>query len=598
MNNIYYKIYKLLIVCVILASCNTDFLETTPSDRLSDASVFADPDLTETYVNAIYANVQHPLSGSKMVIKGEFVDECHDMWYTFDEFNNCLITSDDDGDWSFEDWDLNYTNVRKCNLFFANFDEGVFEGEEVDGVLWSDRLKGEVYFLRAFFYHQLVSMYGGVPIIKKVYELDDDFEAARDSYEDCIDFIVADCDSAASLLPEENTDDNLGRATKGAALALKSEVLLYAASDLHNNNDIFSGYSNPEYLGYTSGSAEDRWEEAKDAAKAVMDLGIYYLYYGTSDSMAENYNSLFLETQTEEDIFVRFFREEDGRSGNGLPLGSGPNGYHCWGQNTPVGNLVDAYEMKDGTEFDWDNTECSAEPYKNRDPRFYASILYEGLVYKERPEDVIPYDSIGVIQVGTWEVWDPETNSIEEEYGLDSRSSVIEAYNGGYTGYYLRKFVDPEVDGQYTKGSDVPWRYFRYSEILLNYAEACIELGEEGEARTYINMIRERVGMPNIDETGDKLKERYRNERRVELAFEDNRFYDVRRWVIGSDAYQDATGVDVLYKLDESTHVTATVPTITPKTIQTRSWDDKGYFFPISRDEINKNSLLVQNPDY
>ena len=187
---------------------------------------------------------------------------------------------------------------------------------------------------------------------------------------------------------------------------------------------------------------------------------------------------------------------------------------------------------------------------------------------------------------------------MEEEYGLDTRNSVIEAYNGGYTGYYLRKFVDPEVDGLYTRGSNVPWRYFRYSEILLNYAEACIELGEEAEARTYINKIRGRVEMPEIEKSGDDLKERYRNERRVELAFEDNRFYDVRRWVIGSEAYQDATGVDVLYELDYDTYTTASIPTITPKTIQTRSWDNKGYFFPIFRDEINKNSLLVQNPGY
>ncbi len=598
MNKVYNIFYTLLIVGLISTSCNTDFLDTTPSDKLSELSVFGDPNLTETYVNGIYTDIQHPFAGRKVVMKAEFVDEAHDMWYNFYEFNNCMMTSDDDANWLYEDWDYNYSNIRKCNLFFKNFDEDVFESEEVGGVSWSDRLKGEAHFLRAFFYHQLVSLYGGVPIITKIYDLNDDFKVARNTYEECIDFIVAECDSAASFLPVENTDDNVGRATKGAALALKSEVLLYAASELHNNNTVFSGYSNPEYLGYVSGNAQDRWREAKDAAKAVIDLGTYDLYTGTSDSLAQNYNNLFIASETTEDIFVRYFLEKSGRSGNGLPLGNGTNGYHCYGQNTPTGNIVDAYEMADGTRFDWNNPECAAEPYKNRDPRFYASVLYEGVNYKERPEDVQAYDPVGIIQVGTWETWNATTNEMEEVYGLDSRNSVIEPYNGGYTGYYLRKFVDPSVDGQYTKGQSVPWRYLRYTEILLNYAEACIELGEDAEARTYINKIRERVGMPDINESGDELRELFRNERRVELAFEDKRFYDVRRWATGSDGYQDATGVDVRYELDYSTHTTATVPAITPITVQSRSWNDKAYFFPISRDEINRNSLLVQNPGY
>jgi hypothetical protein len=598
MNKVYNIFYTLLIVGLISTSCNTDFLDTTPSDKLSELSVFGDHNLTETYVNGIYTDIKHPFAGRKVVMKAEFVDEAHDMWYNFYEFNNCMMTSDDDANWLYEDWDYNYSNIRKCNLFFKNFDEDVFESEEVGGVSWSDRLKGEAHFLRAFFYHQLVSLYGGVPIITKIYDLNDDFKVARNTYEECIDFIVAECDSAASFLPVENTDDNVGRATKGAALALKSEVLLYAASELHNNNTVFSGYSNPEYLGYVSGNAQDRWSEAKDAAKAVIDLGTYDLYTGTSDSLAQNYNNLFIASETTEDIFVRYFLEKSGRSGNGLPLGNGTNGYHCYGQNTPTGNIVDAYEMADGTRFDWNNPECAAEPYKNRDPRFYASVLYEGVNYKERPEDVQAYDPVGIIQVGTWETWNATTNEMEEVYGLDSRNSVIEPYNGGYTGYYLRKFVDPSVDGQYTKGQSVPWRYLRYTEILLNYAEACIELGEDAEARTYINKIRERVGMPDINESGDELRELYRNERRVELAFEDKRFYDVRRWATGSDGYQDATGVDVRYELDYSTHTTATVPAITPITVQSRSWNDKAYFFPISRDEINRNSLLVQNPGY
>lgn len=172
----------------------------------------------------------------------------------------------------------------------------------------------------------------------------------------------------------------------------------------------------------------------------------------------------------------------------------------------------------------------------------------------------------------------------------------IEPWNGGYTGYYLRKFIDPSVDGRYS-GSATPWRIFRFGEILLNYAEACIELGEDAEARTYINMIRRRAAMPEITESGAALRDRYRQERRIELYMEDKRFYDVRRWVLGPETYVDLTAVDVRYKLNPD-KTTATVPTITPKVHQTRKWDDKSYFFPIMRDEINKNDLLVQNPGY
>ena len=148
-----------------------------------------------------------------------------------------------------------------------------------------------------------------------------------------------------------------------------------------------------------------------------------------------------------------------------------------------------------------------------------------------------------------------------------------------------------------TAQQDLTWRYFRYGEILLNYVEACIELGEDEEARTYLNMIRKRAGMPDITESGAELKARYRNERRIEMVFEDQRFYDVRRWLIGPEAYHAVHGVDIVYKLNPD-KTTATIPTITPVQIMTGSWDNKAYFFPISRSEMNKNDLLIQNPGY
>ncbi len=606
-NIINSKIFLICILGLLLSvSCNQDFLDQKPSDELSELDVFQDPTLIESYINGVYGTIKNPFVGSNGVMRGEFVDEAHDMWYAFFEFNNSLQTSDDLQGWRYEDWSSNYKSIRKCNVFFEKVDQGKFTDALVDGKTLKDRLTGEAHFLRAYLYSQLVNLYGGVPLIKTTYGLTDEFKIARNTYADCIKFITEECDLAASLLPIENTGKNYGRATKGAALALKSEVLIYAASDLHNNNPKFSGFSNPELLGYTTGTSQERWTAAKNATKAVMDLNLYSLYKPEPASTSEatqNFIDLFIADRTSEDIYVKFFIPKEGGNafwddnyGNNLALVSGPNGYHLWGQNAPTGNAVDAYEMIDGSRFSWSNPAHAALPYANRDPRFYASVLYEGVKWRQRPPDVVALDPAGVIQVGIWETWDNVENKMVEVPGLDTRSGPIEPFNGGYMGYYLRKFIDPSVDGQFS-GMKVPWRYIRYTEILLNYAEACIELGQDAEARTYINMIRKRAAMPEITESGTALRDRYRHERRIELYMEDKRFYDVRRWVIGPAAYVDITAVDVRYKINTD-NTTATVPTISSKVFQTRKWDDKSYFFPIMRDEMNKNDLLVQNPGY
>lgn len=213
-----------------------------------------------------------------------------------------------------------------------------------------------------------------------------------------------------------------------------------------------------------------------------------------------------------------------------------------------------------------------------------------------RPADAQGMDPDNRIQTGRREVWNASTNSVDVIYGVDTRNSPIEDWNGSETGYYTKKYLDPNNDAQYVRQS-VTWRFFRYAEILLNYAEACIELGEEDEARTYINIVRKRAGLPGINETGNALKERYRNERRIEFAFEDHRFFDVRRWVIGDEAYQPALRADIIYKLNDD-KTTAARPIVAHKVFEERKWVNKMYYFPILRDEMNKNDLLIQNPGY
>lgn len=592
---------SLMVSLIGVSSCNEDFLETEPLTEISETALWQDVNLVRTYINNIYAGIPEPFRRGRL--SANLVDEADYRGNTASlNFNNCIITPDATPTWLdiYYDrtWNDFYTGIRYCNVFLENKDRI----ESSDEALIS-RMEGEVRFLRAYLFHEMIAMWGGVPIIEDVYGLTDDFNAPRDTYEDCVNFIVSECNTAAGLLPEIRSAADRGRATKGAALALKSRVLLYAASDLHNTS-VFSSYSNPELLGYSDGDRATRWRAAKEAAKDLIDLGMYGLYEATpapGDSIAQNISDYFITQDfTEEDIWYRFFIEE--KSEQMIGLYSGPNGYHGWGTQAPLGDLVDDYEMNDGSRFDWGNPGHSVAPYENRDQRFYAHILYEGAKWRERPLDAISRDPKGIIQVGTWERWDSSSNEKVQDFGLDTRSGGIEEWNGSYTGYYMRKFIDPAKDLTYIEGGGggyqgVPFRFFRYAEILLNYAEACIELGEDAEARKYINMVRKRAGQPDISESSDELRRRYRNERRIELAFEEHRIHDVRRWVIGPEAYKPVTKANVRYKLLED-RTTAAVPTIVHEVFQNRSWNDKAYFMPFTRDETNKNELLIQNPGY
>ncbi len=569
-------------------SCDTDFLNVKPEDRFNETAVWQDPGLVEAFVNEMYRGLNH---GIRELMLGSLVDESHFIHnYGSAQVVQSNLTSGDIGSFSrgdFEEfnWPVLYARIRQINLFLENIEEVEFDDEE-----WKDRLKGEVHFLNAYFYHNLVRLYGGVPLVTKAYDLQDEFMISRSSLQECIDYIVEEADLAASLLPTEygSGGGDIGRATKGAALALKARILLYAASDLYNDPSWATGYANPELIS-TTGDRNAKWQAAKDAAKAVMDLGIYELQ-DTGDPV-KDYTDLFLMKDSKEAIFSRFFIKNRGWEDGALPgLANGPNGYHNWGGNTPIQELVDDYEMTDGTKFDWNNPTHANAPYENRDPRFQASILYDQAVWRPRPSDVVSIDPVGKIIIRSVEtapgVWTP---------GLDTRDGPIEDWNGGYSGYYLRKFIDPSVVHEYAAAGgnqEAPWHFFRYGEILLNYAEACIELGQDAEARTYINMLRDRAGMPDVTESGDALMERYRNERRIELAFEQHRYFDVRRWMIAPQAMgRNANGIVIQDPLAGPVEYSR-------NKIQDRAWNDKMYFLPIILDEMNRNTELVQNPFY
>jgi hypothetical protein len=605
------KIFIILLIVGLTSSCEKDFLKLEPLSDYSDAAVWNDPALIETFVNNIYRNaLGWPYAIERL---SDYSDESH---FTPDwdvtNFNKSLITSDGlmgwEVDWATPHtlhfrWAPLYSNVRACNIFFEKT-EGVDFGDNQTKV---DRMKGEVHFLRAYTYHYLAALYGGVPIIDKAYGLSDEFEIARSSYEETMNFIIADLDAAAALLPAEAA--KAGQATEGAALHLKARALLYAASDVHHTQASYApGYGNPELLGYVGGSQASRWQAAKDAAVAVIGLNRYGLVNDNpapTDDIAQNFMDYFISYGYEnEDILLQYFtpKTDENWDGYNPALYCGPNGYHNWGNNCPLGELVDDYEMADGTSFDWSNPVHKADPYTNREARFYATILHEGSSWRVRPSDVQGIDPWNKIQVG--HIYDMSGTMIVP--GVDTRSGPIEDWNGGKSGYYVRKYVDMSVDPQYVK-QDIPFRHFRYAEVLLNAAEACIELGEDGNAQTYLNMIRQRAGQPDITATGAALSDACRHERRIEMAYEDQRFWDVRRWVIGPDAYHQTHAVDVRYETDQAATnyrqadgSTWGTPIFAEKELggDARAWDNKMYYFPIMRDEMNKNSLLEQNPGY
>lgn len=259
------------------SSCNTDFLNVVPEDRFREAAVWKDPSLTEAFVNEMYRGLNH---GLRELMSGSLVDESQFIHnYGSAQVVQSNLTPADVGSFSRGDfdefnWTVLYGRMRQINLFLENIEQVPFTDE-----IWKNRLKGEVHFLNAYFYHNLVRLYGGVPLVKRTYKLEDDFLILRSTLDESIQYIVDECDLAASLLPLNyvTSADDIGRASKGAALALKSRILLYAASELYNNTSWAPGYAAPALISSTSGSRTAKWQAAKDAAKQVIDLGIYSL---------------------------------------------------------------------------------------------------------------------------------------------------------------------------------------------------------------------------------------------------------------------------------------------------------------------------------
>ncbi|WP_373518750.1 RagB/SusD family nutrient uptake outer membrane protein [Pricia sp.] len=614
MKNLIIK-WGIILPIVAIMGCNDDFTSITPLSQVAEESVWSDAGLAEAAVTGVYNGLG--AGGLDEQMLASLTDEAI-FTHTGRGINtinesraNSASTGWINNTWN---WDNMYGYIRDANLAISNLADGGIEDAEL-----VNRLTGEAHFLRAYYYHQLLRFYGGVPLINEPLDLDSDYNIPRNTFAECVDFIVADCERAFELLDGRNLDS--GRANPTAALALKARVLLYAASDLHDyptasgNSEVLASYSDPELIAYTSGDQQQRWIQARDAAKAALDYSTagYMLGLMAPVSLEEgqqNYSDIYLARNGGESdiIWGRQYVEAQG-PGRRIGLFNGPNGYHNWAGNAPLQNLIDDYAMSDGSEFDWDNPDQASAPYENREPRFYATVLYDGAEWKPRPSDVAERDPANEIQTGQYDI--VAGGEITTHFGLDTRQGPVEDWNGTRTGYYIKKFINPDPDFVDQTGfQTIPWPFFRETGLVLNYVETLLETGDEAEATNWLNQIRYRVGLPAVTASGGELMEVYRNERRLELVYEEHRYHDARRWMIApSTLGAPATGIQITgtlrpgtnvatYKYDPANYNYSYEPTVVDPGFENRLWLDKTYYVPIRIAELNANTALVQNPGY
>lgn len=537
----------LISLLVTFMACESDFLDITPKNSYTEAVVFDDPNLATAHLNYAYRLMRwgflRPLQYARVSDEISGRGGGSSYWrilqgHATPTFTTLLNIWTRDGSYNFHKWPL----IKQTNEFLEKTENSTIE----EALL--NRLRAEAKTLRAYAYFRLASFYGGVPLITKPFNLDDDWKVARNSYDEVMSFVFEELDQAIPYLPLKYDNANNGRVTKGVAMAIKARALLFYASPLNNPSNVKS-----------------RWQDAADAAKAVIDLNIYELY--------PNYKELFMEAGAwnQEIIWARPTNSDIDREARIEQLFY-PNGWEGFGQVHPIQNLVDDFEMINGKKIDEEGSGYDPQnPYVNRDPRFYYTILYNGAPFKER----------------TIETFLPD--------GKDSPGGTVSSWNATETGYYPNKFITEEKSGKGWETSNPPWIWFRYGEILLNYAEAMYNLGHEDVCRDYINMIRSRpsVNMPPVTESGEALWKRLVNERRIELVFEEHRFYDVRRWKIAEEVLSKDRTRMYIWK-DPETGITS----YEVRLLHTAHFPPHMYWAPIPQAEIDKNELLEQNPGY
>lgn len=539
-----------------LCSCN-DFLDREEDSFIDKTATFDSYNRTKQYLTYAYSLLPEGLNRfSGDALLGAATD---DACFAIESSN---IQQFNNGSWNALNnpdnvWNRYFAGIAKCCTLLENSNHVNLDISRLDPakrVEYENNLKdirmwrAEAHFLRAYFNFELLKRYGPIPIIKSTLDINKDYsDTPRPTMKEVVEFIANDCDMAADsleLTPWRNMNDAFGRATKGAALALKSRLLLYAASPLYVDFGDIDEANKP--------SDATLWKAAADAAKAVIDLNQY--------ALAPAYDDLFKnDFQNKEYIFVRRYPSNSDFEKSNFPVSYGGKG----GTN-PSQNLIDDYEMLDGTAFDWSDPVKAAHPFENRDERLLATVLMNGVLFKGKRVATYPG-------------------------GADAMPNP----NATKTGYYLRKFLNENVNIQTGGGSDghvVP--LFRLAEIYLNYAEALNEYDPTNpDIAVYLNKIRERVSLPDVPSglTQEQMRTLIHHERRVELAFEEHRFWDVRRWKVASSTLgAPVKGVKITQ--DDAGNFT-----YSPVQVEQRVFQPKMYWYPIPQSEVLKLHHWEQN---
>ena len=557
------KKYKnlLLALFVALASGCSDMLNIKPTSFISDEAIWEDKVLIDKFVANTYGsmlcgfnrctagfgqNWSMSWAGNMDSATDDFASVSDSPIYT--QLNKDAITAQSCPFVS-EIWIQEYLVIRKCNTIIervAGVDDKVLTAKE------KLRIDAEARFLRAFCYFDLGRTFGKAPLILKAQNLEEDLLVAPSSFAEIVEFVKDECDLYADNLPLTYPEEEAGHATKGAFLALKSRALLYLASPLNSEDDA------------------RKWDDAAVAAQAVMDLHVYELYkVGETPYRSMEFDKT---AANKEVIFERRFSFPEAPHNIHMMWRLDAEDAGSWNGLYPTQNLVDAYETIDGKLIDDPtNTMYDAQdPYSNRDARFYQSIIYNG---------------------STWETYlmSMVTNTVDPSKNGSCKPRLGKAR----CGYGPKKFIeelDPSTNiyGGYAQSNN--WPYFRYAEVLLNYAEAKNESLSVPDESVYnaVNEVRARSNQPNLP-TGlskEEMRKRIKNERRVELLLEEHRFYDLRRWKDGNVLAEPIMGMNIY-----NNNITLKYEI---SKVEDRVFTGEHYYLPIPLSEQEKNPLLKE----
>jgi hypothetical protein len=569
-----------------LSSCNKYF-DQVPDDRITIEEVFQKKQASEQYLANVYNYIKdqsnqwsdNPWLGNS--------DEMEIAWAKYTTYRLNI------GSWTptngyFDVWTYFYQGIRSAT-YFINHIDGNSEILRLDGQQRIDQYKAEARFVRAYLYSSLMRQYGPVVLIGENELAFDassaDLQLPRSNYDECVSYVANELDLAANVLPVTPREDrDWGRATKGAALALKSRVLLYAASPLYNGNSDYSAFKNQDGTQLISQTADkQKWKLAADAAKAVIDMGTYSLYTTANADPIASFRGVFFENWNSEIIFSRRSNDLPGWDVHCSPRAAGG-----WSGLGATQEMVDAYNMKDGLPItqsplysETGFTDGIYNMYVNREPRFYASILYHGKQF--RGGNITSERALNFFK-----------------NGADGKYEGTEDFT--HTGYLVYKNVSPNTNRISNQYDNRPYILFRLAEVYLNYAEALNEFDYGSnltEITKYVNLIRKRAGIPLFGEGPDALpnpasqaqmRQIIQNERRIELAFETHRWFDIRRWKLVKNLMNNIHGMDInASNADEFFKRTEA---------GTRVWRDAYVWFPIPQWEIDRAKLVVQNPGW